>query len=358
MDRAKTLLIYYAVLIAIKFTSGGNPCLTKKTQCICSNDRVDCSKRNITAIPSEFPLGTKQIYLNGNHITTLHRDSFQGLKDLITLNLFENNISYIESKTFSFMPVLEDIILNNNSIRELLPLTFLELESLYGIYLENNQISVIHPRAFEKLPKLERIYLAGNKLHCTCAIKWFVTYLNVNPILFNGTLASCSSPTTVEQKKVALLNTSNLQCEQQSKKTLEAKTSHQMNLIQYVLAGSLLALFVLLFTYAVLKGRKCTRAMSVCSTSNCNQDGLFPVVYTVDSQMETSTSDTFADNITYFSHNSGSFLYDNFGINEGYEPYGTDSICNRHSKHDYEIPEIVCQACKSTQTNLERRITV
>lgn len=55
-------------------------------------------------------------------------------------------------------------------------------------------------------------YLAGNKLHCTCAIKWFVTYLNVNPILFNGTLASCSSPTTVEQKKVALLNTSNLQC--------------------------------------------------------------------------------------------------------------------------------------------------
>lgn len=61
MDRAKTLLIYYAVLIAIKFTSGGNPCLTKKTQCICSNDRVDCSKRNITAIPSEFPLGTKQM---------------------------------------------------------------------------------------------------------------------------------------------------------------------------------------------------------------------------------------------------------------------------------------------------------
>lgn len=83
-----------------------------------------------------------------------------------------------------------------------------------------------------------------------------------------------------------------------------------------------------------------------------------PVVYTVDSQMEPSTSDTFADNITYFSHNSGSFVYDNFGINGGYEPYGTDSICNRHSKHDYEIPEQVCQACKSTQTNRERRTTV
>lgn len=59
--------------------------------------------------------------------------------------------------------------------------------------------------------------------------------------------------------------------------------------------------------------------------------------------MEPSTSDTFADNITYFSHNSGSFVYDDFGINGGYEPYGTDSICNRHSKHDYEIPEQVCQ---------------
>lgn len=256
------------------------------------------------------------------------------------------------------MPALEDIILNNNRIRELLPLTFLELESLYDIYLENNQLSVIHPRAFEKLPKLGRIYLAGNRLHCTCAIKWFVAYLNGNPNLFNRTSASCSSPTTLVLKKVALLNASNLQCEQQSKNTLEGRTSHQMSLIQYVLVGSLLALFFLLFTYAALRGRKCTRAINVCSTCNRNRDELSPVVYTVDSQMEPSTSDTFADNITYFSHNSGSFVYDNFGINGGYEPYGTDSICNRHSKHDYEIPEQVCQACKSTQTNRERRTTV
>uniref|UniRef100_K1PK51 Peroxidasin-like protein n=1 Tax=Magallana gigas TaxID=29159 RepID=K1PK51_MAGGI len=210
MDKAKTIYIYYAVLFAIKFTSGENPCLSKTTQCLCSNDRVDCSNGNITAIPSKFPSGTKQ------------------------MNLFENNISYIESKTFSSMPALEDIILNNNRIRELLPLTFLELESLYDIYLENNQLSVIHPRAFEKLPKLGRIYLAGNRLHCTCAIKWFVAYLNGNPNLFNRTSASCSSPTTVVQKKVALLNASNLQC---------------------VLVGSLLALFFLLFTYAALKGR-------------------------------------------------------------------------------------------------------
>lgn len=55
-------------------------------------------------------------------------------------------------------------------------------------------------------------YLAGNRLHCTCAIKWFVAYLNGNPNLFNRTSASCSSPTTLVQKKVALLNTSNLQC--------------------------------------------------------------------------------------------------------------------------------------------------
>lgn len=61
MDKAKTMLLYYAVLVAIKFTSGENPCLTKTTKCFCSNDRVDCSNRNISAIPSEFPSETKQM---------------------------------------------------------------------------------------------------------------------------------------------------------------------------------------------------------------------------------------------------------------------------------------------------------
>lgn len=61
MDKAKTIFRYYSVLFAIKFTSGENPCLSKTTQCLCSNDRVDCSNGNITAIPSKFPSGTKQM---------------------------------------------------------------------------------------------------------------------------------------------------------------------------------------------------------------------------------------------------------------------------------------------------------
>lgn len=352
------ILKCYVILVVIKTTSGENPCLTKTTQCICSNDRVDCGNSNIETIPSEFPPGTKQIYLHGNGITVLHRDSFKGLKDLVSLNLFNNNISYIESETFSFMPALEDIVLNENKIKELLPQTFLDLESLYQIYLENNQISVIHPRAFEKLPKLERIYLSGNKLHCTCAIKWFVHYLKVNADRFNGTSASCASPPSVLQRNVALLNASDLQCEQQSKNKGSSGYGHQLTPIHYALAVTLLVLFVLLVTYGVTKGRKCTKTINFCSASNCDRDGLSPVVYTIDNQTEPPYSDAFGDNITYFSHNSGSFLYDNFGINGGYEPYGADSECNRHSKHDYEFPDQVCQACKSTQTHLERRTTV
>nr|XP_022300754.1 slit homolog 2 protein-like [Crassostrea virginica] len=331
--------------------------------CTYSNYRVDCSNRTIMSVPDEFPPFTKHIYLNGNNITVVHRGSFQGLGQLLSVNLYQNKITSLESKAFFNISTLEEIILNDNKIHEIFPWTFLMLDSLYDIYLDNNKISVIHPRAFEKLPKLQAIHLRGNNIQCTCAIEWF----DGNPILHEKSTVKCSSPSALNGDNVADLRANNHSCGNRSKSGLRSdrRTRHHFVFISGGVGLGVIG--SVMIGYFRLKKRRCMGSgkCNICAVRPSEEEELSPVIYTVQCPAEPASSDSYIDNMTYTGQDCSS-LYTNVSCEamNGYETRFRDSTfvsgpdCKQAYNDDYDSLHILSQETKSTQTGFNRRPTV
>ncbi|XP_067123973.1 platelet glycoprotein V-like [Centruroides vittatus] len=129
--------------------------------CSLNQDRrfvaVDCSNRNLTALPELLPIKTRQVALNNNQITSLTiKDSASHWEYVRFLYLSNNHISSLLSlQDFKFHKNLIELNLSNNKLKEV------------PIYL------------LDKLTKLE-ISLGGNPWKCDCNTVRFKTWLQDN----------------------------------------------------------------------------------------------------------------------------------------------------------------------------------
>ncbi|XP_043934510.1 leucine-rich repeat and transmembrane domain-containing protein 1 [Protopterus annectens] len=176
-------------------------------ECICSarSETVDCRNRGLSEIPSSLPREAQVLYLQGNHIqglnqsvfadlalleqldlsnnniSGLHTRSFEGLINLQVLNLTSNYIQHIDEKLFGSVQHLSKLDLSANSISSL-PSSFGNgLKNLTWFAISHNKILNISRSLLDSLSNLQVFHFKDNPWLCNCSIVglklWLEYYL-------------------------------------------------------------------------------------------------------------------------------------------------------------------------------------
>nr|ABB21150.1 variable lymphocyte receptor A [Eptatretus stoutii] len=184
------------IILSTAWISQANGATCKKDGGVCTcNDQtknVDCSYKELTAIPSNIPTDTDRLVLQGNKLSSLPHTAFHGLSSLTYLSLFNNKLQTLPAGVFDELKNLENLRIQQNQLKSLPPkifdkltkLTLLYLEynklqslphgvfdkltNLKELWLQSNQLRSVPDKAFDKLSKLEKIFLTGNPWDCTC----------------------------------------------------------------------------------------------------------------------------------------------------------------------------------------------
>ena len=102
--------------------------------------------------------------LGYNKLTSLDPDLFDGMASLDTVNLVENYIADLETGMFDDSPALRRINLSHNLFVRIGVDTFDGLTSLEELVLLRNRVTTVHQDAFDGLTSLRQIDLHGNNI--------------------------------------------------------------------------------------------------------------------------------------------------------------------------------------------------
>nr|ABB21177.1 variable lymphocyte receptor A [Eptatretus stoutii] len=180
------------IILSTAWISQANGALCKKDGGVCTcNDKtksVDCSSKELTAIPSNIPTDTDRLVLQGNKLSSLPRTAFHGLNkltyldldynqlqtlppgvfnqlnDLKTLNLLQNQLKSLPPGIFDKLTKLTDLQLYQNKLQSLPHGVFDKLTNLNKLWLQNNQLQSLPHGVFDKLTELKELSLSNNQL--------------------------------------------------------------------------------------------------------------------------------------------------------------------------------------------------
>jgi hypothetical protein len=107
---------------------------------------------------------TETLRLGRNQISSIESGTFSGLTNLTLLLLGSNQLSSIESGDFSGLTNLTELELDYNQISSIESETFSGLTNLDGLILASNQISSIESGAFSELTNLTELRLGFNRI--------------------------------------------------------------------------------------------------------------------------------------------------------------------------------------------------
>lgn len=102
---------------------------------------------NITNVPKGLPNSLTELHLDGNKITKVDADSFNGLNNLAKLGLSYNNIITVENGSISDVPHLRELHLDHNSLTQV-PGGLNEHKYIQVVYLHNNKIAAVSTSDF------------------------------------------------------------------------------------------------------------------------------------------------------------------------------------------------------------------
>ncbi|XP_025951771.2 relaxin receptor 1-like isoform X2 [Dromaius novaehollandiae] len=132
-------------------------------RCRCRGSTVDCTARDLGAVPPASSNVTK-MDLKKNKIRSLLDHQFAAYKSLEKLFLQNNKIRSISPKAFAGLFQLKMLFLSHNKIAQLKPRVFEDLHRLEWLMLDNNRIARVAPAAFAGLRSLYFLYLLNNSL--------------------------------------------------------------------------------------------------------------------------------------------------------------------------------------------------
>nr|ABB59097.1 variable lymphocyte receptor A [Eptatretus stoutii] len=184
------------IILSTAWISQANGATCKKDGGVCTcNDQtknVDCSGKMLTAIPSNIPVDTDRLVLQGNKLSSLPHTAFHGMKELTYLGLEGNRLQTLPPGVFDHLVTLETLGLSNNQLKplprgvfdKLTKITYLDLyenklqslphgvfdklTNLKELWLRNNQLRRVPEGAFNFLEKLTRLQLEENPWDCSC----------------------------------------------------------------------------------------------------------------------------------------------------------------------------------------------
>ncbi|XP_065197361.1 latrophilin-like protein LAT-2 [Sycon ciliatum] len=117
-------------------------------------------------LPGQFSdlASLRTLTLKENRLAVLHNTSFAGLGELRTLNLADNNLSSFPSGIFESLGKLEVLTLTSNKLVVLNNDSFSGLDRLRVLYLASNTISRLPSGIFDGLGELELLYIRDNAI--------------------------------------------------------------------------------------------------------------------------------------------------------------------------------------------------
>jgi hypothetical protein len=185
---------FHVRLIAFCTTCILVPAIACPTTCVCKwkNGKryVECSEKELKAIPNSLDSETQVLDFSGNDLQVLQKETFQklglldlqkiylqrcrlqkidnhafkSLANLVELDLSNNYLTVIPSTNFGYFPSLMRLSLSNNPITSIKTHCFQHLSYLNTLELSDCKIEVIEREAFSGLNHLEWLRLNGNRL--------------------------------------------------------------------------------------------------------------------------------------------------------------------------------------------------
>lgn len=113
--------------------------------------------------------GLEKISFWANAIETSELYKLSELKNLKSLDLAENNLTYIPSGVFNKMSKLEELVLDGNKISNIDKEAFVGLDNLKDLLFEDNMVNDI--QAVEVLTSLDTLFMRNNRVESIDSIK-------------------------------------------------------------------------------------------------------------------------------------------------------------------------------------------
>lgn len=126
---------------------------------------VDLSNNHLVNIPTKSFTSQErlqELHLNKNKLSSVTNVTFQGLKSLTVLNLRENFLMELTRGLFSILPKLEELNLGQNRITKIDPLAFDGLKSLRVLYLDDNILNSVPTPSFSVMGSLAELHVGLN----------------------------------------------------------------------------------------------------------------------------------------------------------------------------------------------------
>lgn len=106
----------------------------------------------------------RDLDLAQSEIEDIHRNSFEGAKDLTYLTMSYNNITELRASVFVGASLLFVIELSYNQIAKIDKYAFVDVRSLSRLHLSHNRISSLEPELFQDMKFLDQIFLDNNEI--------------------------------------------------------------------------------------------------------------------------------------------------------------------------------------------------
>ncbi|XP_045763306.1 insulin-like growth factor-binding protein complex acid labile subunit isoform X1 [Maniola jurtina] len=126
---------------------------------------LDLSQNHLVNIPTKsfaYQRKLQELHLNHNKLSSVANTTFQGLNSLTVLNLKRNFLEELTNGVFSTLPRLEELNLGQNRIQRIEPRAFAGLSALRILYLDDNQLSSVPTISFSLLGSLAELHVGLN----------------------------------------------------------------------------------------------------------------------------------------------------------------------------------------------------
>ena len=147
---------------------------------------------NLRTRTFDFQRHLKEMHLNNNKIGSIENSTFTGLQELRILNLRGNYIEELGDYLFHTLAKLEELNVGNNRISKLDPESFVGLTSLKILYLDDNSLTSVPAASFLPLHSLAELFIGVNSF----------------PTIQDHAFASLKKLSTLNLKGAALSNVS------------------------------------------------------------------------------------------------------------------------------------------------------
>lgn len=130
---------------------------------------LDMSGSNLQVLPgATFKraelLNLQKLYLRNCRLGQIDDKAFEGLTNLIELDLSHNLLTSVPAATFQYITSLRDLTLASNPIQKIESHAFSNVQSLTKLDVSHCDLQSISASTFENLDSLHSLKLNGNKL--------------------------------------------------------------------------------------------------------------------------------------------------------------------------------------------------